>query len=74
MYITLTRPDISFSVNVLSQFMDKSSQEHLNAAYKVLKYLKGAPCQGLFLAANSELKLVAYSDSDWASCTETRRF
>lgn len=73
MYVTLTRPDITYSVHVLSQFMDKPTQIHIEAAYKELKYLKGTLGQGLFMSANSNMKITAYSDSDWADCQETRR-
>ena len=68
MYLTITRPDISYSVHVLTQFMDKPCEKHMNAAFKVLKYLKKAPGQGIFMSATSELQLKAYSDSDWAGC------
>lgn len=40
MYVTLTRPDIAYTMHILSQFMEKLAQMHLKAAYKVLKYLK----------------------------------
>lgn len=72
-YVTLTKPDIAYSIHVLSQFMDKPAHIHLQAAYKVLKYLKGALGQGLFLSANSDMKITTYSDSDWACCQETKR-
>lgn len=39
-YLTITRPDISFVVHVLSQFMYAPKQSHFSAALKVLKYLK----------------------------------
>ena len=42
LYLTVTRPDISFTVQKLSQFMAKPSNEHLTAAYRVLKYIKGS--------------------------------
>jgi hypothetical protein len=73
LYLTITRPDISYPVQVLSQFMDKPSQSHLTAAHKVLRYIKSAPGQGLLLSVSSNLELIAYCDSDWASCPDTRR-
>lgn len=74
MYVTLIRPDLSYIVHILSQLVDKPAQIHLDATFKVLRYLKGALGQGLFLSDQSEPKLTAYSNSDWANCSETRRF
>lgn len=68
-----TRRDLAYGVHILSHFMDKPTQFHIDAAYRLLRYLKGTPGQGLFLSSTSDLKLVAYSDSDWAGCQETRR-
>lgn len=72
-YLTITRPDIVYSVNILSQFMHQPRKPHYDAAIRVLRYLKTAPGQGIFLASNSSLQLSAYADSDWASCPTTRR-
>jgi len=46
---------------------------HLQAAEKVLRYLKATSSQGLFLKVDSDLYLKAYSDSDLAGCIDTRR-
>ncbi|KAF5449474.1 hypothetical protein F2P56_029915, partial [Juglans regia] len=73
LYLTISRPDISFSVQTLSQFMATPTDAHLLAAQKILRYLKAAPGQGLFLPSSSSFQLEAYCDSDWASCPETRR-
>ncbi|KAM2063841.1 hypothetical protein PS1_027402 [Malus domestica] len=72
-YLTITRPDLVYAVHKLSQFMDKPRQPHLDAAHKVLRYLKQTPGQGIFLPSKGSLKLRAYCDADWARCKDTRR-
>ena len=49
LYLTLTRPDITFSVHQVSQFLSQPSQPHLQAATSIVKYLKGTPGQGIVL-------------------------
>jgi hypothetical protein len=73
LYLTVTRPDIQYAVNTLSQFMQSPCTTHLDAATRVLRYLKGSVSKGLFLSASSSLNLVGYADSDWAGCPTTRR-
>jgi len=46
-YLTITRPDISFAVSVVSQFLNSPCQEHMNALIRILKYIKGAPGKAL---------------------------
>ncbi|XP_019196059.1 PREDICTED: uncharacterized protein LOC109189892 [Ipomoea nil] len=73
LYLTNTRPDISYSVQQLSQFVDKPRDTHLATTHRILRYLKGSTGKGLFYASKSSLKLQGFSDSDWATCTETRK-
>lgn len=73
LYLTLTRPDISFAVHQLSQFLSSPIDVHLRAAHHVLHYLKQAPGQGLFFSSSSSLQLRAFCDSDWAACPNSRR-
>ena len=46
---------------------------HLDAANRVLRYLKGSTGKGLFLSTSSSLTLVECADFDWAGCPTTRR-
>ncbi|GKV02885.1 hypothetical protein SLEP1_g15266 [Rubroshorea leprosula] len=72
-YLTITRLEISYVVHTLSQFMQAPRQPHLDAAMRVLRYLKSLPGQGIFLSSSSSLQLLAYCDFDCASCPTTRR-
>lgn len=40
-YLTTTRPNIAYVTQQLNQFIDKPIENYLNAAYRVLRYLKG---------------------------------
>lgn len=73
MYLTITRPDITFAVNKLCQFSDAPRTSHLTAVYKVLQYIKGTVGQGLFYSADPDLTLKGFADSDWAACQDSRR-
>lgn len=72
-YLTVTRPDIVYSIGILSQFMQNPRKPHWEAALRVLRFIKGAPGQGLFFPSSNNLTLRAFCDSDWAGCTTTRR-
>ena len=68
-----TRPDISYSVQQLSQFLDSYSYPHWNAAIRVVRYLKGSRTLELILGGDNEIKVIGFTDSDWANCPDTRR-
>ena len=72
-YLSVTRPDLAYSVHILSQFMQEPRHEHWEAALRVVRYLKKNPGQGILLKTDSKLQLEGWCDSDWASCPLTRR-
>ncbi|GJV96906.1 retrovirus-related pol polyprotein from transposon RE1 [Tanacetum coccineum] len=72
-YLAITRPDVSFAVNKLSQFMHAPTHLHLQALKRVLRYLKGTIHHGLFLKRASPFTLTAFYDSDWGGVRDNRR-
>ncbi|KAL1225404.1 Retrovirus-related Pol polyprotein from transposon RE2 [Cardamine amara subsp. amara] len=65
-YLLFTRPDISYAVNKLSQYMHQPRTKHWLAAQRVLRYLSGTKNMGLFFSALSSLSVHAFSYVDWA--------
>eukprot|EP00253_Pinus_taeda_P018303 PITA_18303 len=72
-YLTTTRPDIAYSVSILSQFMAKPSGHHWNVAKKVLRYLKGKVNLSIMYTDESDVVLTGFSDSDWAGNPDDKR-
>lgn len=72
-YLTITRPDISFSVHTLSQFMHSPRISHFKLALRLLRYLKLNPGKGVFISKGDSLNLKAYVDADWGKCLSSRR-
>lgn len=69
-----TRPDISFSVSMVSRYMEKPTKLHWNAVKRIMKYLKGTIDYGLhFNKKQKTLSLCGYSDADFAGDIETRK-
>ena len=75
--LTITRLDISFAVQQVSQFMHTPRHLHLAVVRHIIrciiKYLHGTTSRGLFFATGFPLRLVTYSDADWVGCLDTRR-
>ncbi|XP_060181945.1 uncharacterized mitochondrial protein AtMg00810-like [Lycium barbarum] len=73
LYLAVTRPDISFVLQCLSQFMHEPKESHWEAALHVVRYIKGQPGLGLLVSSRNSKSVVAHCDTDWASCSMTRR-
>ncbi|KAK4409255.1 Retrovirus-related Pol polyprotein from transposon RE1 [Sesamum angolense] len=71
LYLSFTRPDISFGAQQLSQFVHQPGQIHMDAALHLVRYLKGCPDRGLFFL--QLFHSTAFCDADWASCVDSRR-
>ena len=72
-YLTITRPDLSYVVQSLSQFMNAPKRSQMDVVVRVVRYIKQNPGSGILLAAQSSDYLQAYCDADWGSCLDTRK-
>eukprot|EP00253_Pinus_taeda_P017397 PITA_17397 len=72
-YLTTTRPDLAYSVSVLSQFMSKPRESHWIAAKNVLRYLCGTVNYGILYTDVSDVTLAGFSDSDWVGNLDDRK-
>ncbi|CAA7034223.1 unnamed protein product [Microthlaspi erraticum] len=72
-YLAATRPDLAFSVHILSQFMQKPRAAHWESALRIVRYLKGNPGQRILLSSENNFQISGWCDSDYAGCPLTRR-
>jgi len=54
-YLTIIRPELCYAVHILSQFMQTPREEHMDAARRVLRYLKATPGHGILLRSDNTL-------------------
>ncbi|XP_047320771.1 secreted RxLR effector protein 161-like [Impatiens glandulifera] len=66
LYLSHTRPDIGFVVSVVSQFMNRPSEDHMNAVFRILRYLKSSPGKGLLFTSKAHKSIRVFTDADWA--------
>jgi hypothetical protein len=72
-YLTLTRPNISFSVNKVCQFLHAPTTVHWKAVKRILRYVKDTVGIGITFQPSSSILLSAFCDADWAGCPDDRR-
>ncbi|PKU77855.1 Retrovirus-related Pol polyprotein from transposon TNT 1-94 [Dendrobium catenatum] len=71
-YLCLTRPDIAYSVNLISQHMHQPLPEHAYLLKRLLRYIKGTLDYGIPIS-KSNLSLSSFSDADWAGDPISRK-
>jgi histone deacetylase 1/2 len=72
-YLTLTRPDISFAVNKVCQYLAKPTTVHWEAVKRILRYIKGTVHTGLQIRKSPSTLLSVFTDADWAGNADDRR-
>jgi hypothetical protein len=71
-YLSHTRPDIAFAVSVVSQFMLDPKSSHMEAVYRILRYLKSCPGKDLLYTKQENLQVECYIDADWPGSLDDR--
>ncbi|RVW36509.1 Retrovirus-related Pol polyprotein from transposon RE1 [Vitis vinifera] len=72
-YLTITRPNISFPMSVVSQFLQSPCDSHWDAVIRILRYIKSTPGQGVLYENRDHTQVVGYTDADWAGSPTDRR-
>lgn len=72
-FLSNTRPDLSYTVQTPSQYMKKPRDSHWKGLLHTLNYMHSTYGQGIALSASDKIVLQAFSDSDWASCPDSRK-
>jgi len=71
--VTCTRPDISFAVSKLSQYLQNPKQCHLIAAKRILRYISGTRTHGVCYNGLQDFEVTGFSDSDYAGDLKSRK-
>ncbi|OIT38695.1 retrovirus-related pol polyprotein from transposon tnt 1-94 [Nicotiana attenuata] len=72
-YLTCTRPDILYGVELVSRFMEAPTTSHLKVAKRILRYIKDTLDYGILYSSSKDSKFVGYCDSDWAGDIDDRK-
>ena len=72
-YLTISRPDMSFAVNRVCQYLQAPRDTHWSAVKRILRYIRFTLSYGLHIRPNTSGVISAYSDADWAGSPDDRR-
>ncbi|XP_022883572.1 uncharacterized protein LOC111400387 [Olea europaea var. sylvestris] len=72
-YLTCTRPDILFVVELISRYIETPTMTHMKVTKRILRYIKCTLDYGLVYSSSNEFKLVGYSNRDWGRDSDDRK-
>eukprot|EP00253_Pinus_taeda_P003369 PITA_03369 len=73
LYLTHSKPNLSYAVGAVSRYMQEPHELHWNAAKRILRYVQGTITFGIHYAAGSALNLLGFTDSEWAGDSIDRK-
>jgi hypothetical protein len=72
-YLTITRPDISYAISVVSQFLEAPRISHWEAVTQIIRYVKRQPGLRILYKPNGHLRVEGFTDANWAGSSSDRR-
>ncbi|KAK6131685.1 hypothetical protein DH2020_034592 [Rehmannia glutinosa] len=73
LYLTASRPDISYSVCVCARYQSSPKESHLKAVKRIIRYINGTTELGILYSSDTTTNLVGFSDADWAGDVDDRK-
>ncbi|KAK2382486.1 putative mitochondrial protein [Trifolium repens] len=73
LYLTASRPDISFAVGVCARYQAEPRMSHLAQVKRILKYVNGTSDYGIMYSHGEDSRLTGYCDADWAGSADDRK-
>ncbi|KAK2363075.1 hypothetical protein QL285_088089 [Trifolium repens] len=73
LYLTASRPDISFAVGVCARYQAEPKMSHLNQVKRILKYVSGTSDYGILYSHGEDTRLLGYCDADWVGSADDRK-
>ena len=73
LYLTASRPDISYSVEVCERYQANPKESHMIALKRIIKYVKTTADFDVWCSKDTNNVLAGYSDTDWAENADDRK-
>ncbi|XP_050897752.1 secreted RxLR effector protein 161-like [Lathyrus oleraceus] len=73
LYLTASRPDITFVVGVCVRYQSEPKMSHITQVKRIMKYINGTNEYGLLYSHNANSLLIGYCDADWAGNANDRK-
>jgi hypothetical protein len=73
LYLTHSRPYLSYAVGTVSRFMKEPHELHWKSAKRILRYVQGTITFGIHYATYSTLDIIRFTDSDWVGDNTDRK-
>jgi hypothetical protein len=73
LHVTNTRPDVAFSVGVVTRFTSAPREAHLDAVIMIFRYLKGSATYAIHYQRGGDIVPIGYTDSDYLGDMDERK-